>query len=276
MPNIRELALELGDHAMTCANNQGKKEAVDALKKMRSILAELEKITPGASTPMQIKDFFDSIGTGMVAAQQTLDDQSLDYLKSRPGFTLPSVFRIPKASAEIQFAIETEQEQKFNVIVYGASDSRQQSQQHKVSFDIVSVPPPAEVLAKLEVSALTIQRFLETNPLLRMQIRERVSKAADGLGINLKAKVDTFIDENTYPFVLVFRIGDQVALILPQKHEADVLLDAAYLLAENRLRVFPTGAPKGFPPRFKPFFNMLLELSVEQGKQLAQSGEEID
>jgi hypothetical protein len=67
-----------------------------------------------------------------------------------------------------------------------------------------------------------------------------------------------------------------VALILPQKHEADVLLDAVYLLAENILKVFPAGAPKVFPPRFKVFFSMLLELSVEQGKQLAQSGEEID
>jgi hypothetical protein len=100
-----------------------------------------------ASGPEQattFREFFLAVGSGLVDAQKQLDVRSREYLGSVASsqFLLPSVFRIPKLSAEMKFSLQNDGKEKFNVIFYGKESSSQSLNQQSVQFDVVSAPPP--------------------------------------------------------------------------------------------------------------------------------------
>ncbi|MBL9174748.1 MAG: hypothetical protein JNL10_14520 [Verrucomicrobiales bacterium] len=98
-------------------------------------------------------EFLGMVGRSVVNAQRELDVLSQEYLRQQgPGApALPSLFRIPKLSADIKFALEKGNGKKLNLVLFGTHENRSEQHQQSMSFEVVSAPPPPELLRDLAV-----------------------------------------------------------------------------------------------------------------------------
>ena len=78
-----------------------------------------------------IQNFFQQVAQGVVRAQQSLDRESEKYLNGRPLISLPTVFRIPKVTAEFMLAAEKGSEAGIKFIV-AVSKTRREAMQQKL------------------------------------------------------------------------------------------------------------------------------------------------
>ena len=146
----------------------------------------------------------------------------------------PALFRIPKVSAEIHFAIEKMSEKGFNVLVYGSTEAHRREQQHKVSFDIVAAPPPPDMNQRLQ--KIDIGGLLLMDPVSRQNAKKQLESffeknaAAIPQGKEfLMKRIPDFIKK--FQHVLILRAEQVWALILPVKTKEQVYnLDVIYLL----------------------------------------------
>jgi hypothetical protein len=121
--------------------------------------------------------FLGSVGESIVNAQRRLDDESERYVTeqlNREGRGVPAMFRIPKLSAEIKFALTKEGEKGLNLLLF--SDKQKSSEQHQqsMSFDIVAMPPPPEVIRDVRLAVPRLEVLLD--PAERARIFECVAK----------------------------------------------------------------------------------------------------
>ena len=149
----------------------------EALARLHEQLDEhvdrLGGLIPGATPPSRIEDFFTQVGEGMVAAQADLDRQSFAYNAMRPVGALPSTYRIPKVRAEIGFTMSRKRAKQFGVFTLGRTASGEKQNTNSVSFEIVSVPPAADVLDQIPLGAHFLTRLSE-----RDQVRGALAGAA--------------------------------------------------------------------------------------------------
>lgn len=104
---------------------------------------------PGDSTPpIDMDQFFQGVANSLIKAQTELDSRSADYIKATSGspFLLPSVFRIPKVTAQLKFAVEKADERGVNFVIFKNQTTAQTTNEQSIQFDIVSAPPPPELL----------------------------------------------------------------------------------------------------------------------------------
>jgi hypothetical protein len=132
------------------ANRQAVARLESAYQDLSKAIGAAAKITPANTARAPLGQFFESVSKGLVDAQQAMDDRSRDYLKSVAGkpYLLPSVFRIPKLSASVKFAIETVANETVNLVFYRDETTTQTQNQQSIEFDIVSAPllPGASVV----------------------------------------------------------------------------------------------------------------------------------
>ena len=167
-PDVLKKAVET---LVKLGNAPDAEAALTQLKAVRAALADLEQAIPGARTGLDA--FFNEVSEGMLEAQRRLDRESETYnagLANRPG--LPTLFRIPKATAEFQFGMESSSKKGFNVLLLSGKQSTTEEVRHKVSFDVVAVPPPADMLGKVELG----------RPLLKDWLKERLDAVQDDTG----------------------------------------------------------------------------------------------
>lgn len=102
----------------------------------------------GDDDELSINDFIGSIATSLVDAQTNLDIQSADYLESIRGkaHITPAVFRIPKVTAQLKFAMKDVQSSGFNVIVASKRSEQEKLQEQTIDLEMVSTPPAVDVL----------------------------------------------------------------------------------------------------------------------------------
>lgn len=153
---------QLGEEALTSLHEQ-----------LDEYVDRLGGLVPGATPPSRIEDFFTQVGEGMVAAQTELDRQSFAYNARRPDGALPSSYRIPKVQAEIGFTMSRKRTKQFGVFALGRTASGEHQNSNSVSFEIVSVPPSAEVLDQVPLAAHFVSRLSE-----RADIRTALASAA--------------------------------------------------------------------------------------------------
>jgi hypothetical protein len=148
--SLKAIRAEL-DAALTLLETEDTGGAREKLTALRDGLGARARADLPDSVPVRLETFFDEVGQGMLAAQRQLDQASADYNRwaSARGGAQPSAFRIPKASAEFQFGTQTTEEGGFNLLILSDKHSTQNTITHKVSFDVVSVPPPPETLLAL-------------------------------------------------------------------------------------------------------------------------------
>jgi hypothetical protein len=136
------------------------KAALDALRDR--LKAGRPASRAAASAPRGLETFFDEVGRGMLAAQQQLDQASFEYnAQAQANGVQPTAFRIPRASAEFQFGTESTESGGFDLLILSSEHTTKDSITQKVSFDVVAVPPPPEVMLALSQERAGLRGLLE-------------------------------------------------------------------------------------------------------------------
>jgi hypothetical protein len=143
-----------------------------SVAEFRSRLTEVDKARAAIADRLDgrqgapIADFFEAIGNGLVEAQKRLDRSSASYVKGALGaaagpggssgsLALPTLFRIPKVSAELKFALEKSGSSGFNVVFYSQRSDVRELHQQTVNIELVSVPLPPDYLNQRGPAAAT-------------------------------------------------------------------------------------------------------------------------
>jgi hypothetical protein len=169
--------------------------------------------------------------------------------------------------------METTQTEGFNVFVYGSQDTRQQSQQHKVSFDIIAAPPPPDIIQQLESSDIRFGQVFVANIAEREKIRKILKDSVSDPVSATGKRIKSLTGDGVFRKILVLRGKKYWILLIPGKDGQLEVLDTVYVGQNGNVYVKPTGAPKKYPPRYRDFFKMLLDLALEQERQLKKIGE---
>ncbi|MCP4693737.1 MAG: hypothetical protein GY859_37230, partial [Desulfobacterales bacterium] len=144
-----------------------KDEFAENKKKCRDKLRKITKELEPDFKVDGIDAFFKNVGEGLVQAQKSMDSRTVEYLATDPA--IPSVFRIPKVNAELSFSLKQGTSGGFLAqLLSGGEDEKTMA--HKVNFDIVSVPPPPEVVQQLGVSWLG--SFVVTDLITRRRLKK--------------------------------------------------------------------------------------------------------
>lgn len=116
----------------------------DALPSIAPTAAFAAPVVEPKPDAIAFQDFMGNIAEAMVDAQSKLDDESAKYLSGLDGkpHVLPSIFRVPKVSAQMKFALEVEQGKKINLLFYSNSQSSNTRNEQGIDFEMVSVPAP--------------------------------------------------------------------------------------------------------------------------------------
>lgn len=120
----------------------GKKSRLE----MSDLADALKTITLTGPETSNLDSFLASVGSSLVSAQKSLNEQSREYSESAAvefkGLIPPAQFAIPKVTAEMTVGINQVKEQKVNLIFFTDAETKQQFVQSKISFDLVAAPPP--------------------------------------------------------------------------------------------------------------------------------------
>ena len=137
---LHEAAEKIASRKPEDFKEQGKlrdaKEKIDklGLKGLGGALEERDRV--GLAT------FFHDVAEAYRAAQEELNIESLDYARNVPEGIPPAHFAIPSVRAEMEVGFETRRDRKVNLVFLGATNSRQDYGHSKISFEVVSAPPP--------------------------------------------------------------------------------------------------------------------------------------
>jgi hypothetical protein len=104
-------------------------------------------VAPPPQPTASMAEFFQGVASAFVGAQTELDKRSAEYLEQVSGQShiLPSVFRIPKVSAEVKFGIEQVDSHSVGLIFFKDETQLEVKNQQSVQFEIVAAPPPPEM-----------------------------------------------------------------------------------------------------------------------------------
>ncbi len=107
--------------------------------------------------------FLQQLSTSMVTAQRNLDAESARYLSDigDKRHILPSVFRLPKVTAEMKFALQVEQGEQLNLLFYRRDEETVSRNEQGINFEIVSVPAPPDALQAMKVLAPRLDLLLD-------------------------------------------------------------------------------------------------------------------
>ena len=146
-------AKELADGLDTNGDYVKEKALKEKFGWIQAALSELstEIYGPGDGESTEFSSFFTTVGQSVVAAQKQLDKHTKDYLasiRSKP-FLLPSVFRIPKLSAEIRFSLEETSGKELNLVFYKQETQVEKLQAQRIQFEIVAAPPPVGAIREI-------------------------------------------------------------------------------------------------------------------------------
>lgn len=136
---------------------------------------------PNADLRTSFGDFISSVGRSVADAQSELDRQARHHVatsKSLGGPLLPTLYRIPKLSAEVKFAFEKETGKGLNLLFFSKKENSSEEHQQSISFDIVAVPPPPELVERLASGVPMVRLVLEPEQRERVfqVVRERAAK----------------------------------------------------------------------------------------------------
>ncbi|MFO0874582.1 MAG: hypothetical protein U0575_11515 [Phycisphaerales bacterium] len=137
-----------------------------------------------------LRQFFEAVGAGAIAAQRRLDSESQAYLAeaAATGLVPPTMFRIPKVEAELSFAAESTTSSGFNIFVASRQNKDSESYRNSVKFEIVAAPPPMPV-AKDHSSHFPALAQLVLSPDERATLLARLRSAAEARGYDISSLV---------------------------------------------------------------------------------------
>ncbi len=172
-----ETALENLGTWLDKAQSQVKASKTDADAEAQLVQLAQDPAIPAFSQLVQpaisFESFIGRISHGVVSAQQALDGESANYLTKIAGqpHILPSIYRIPKLTAKMRFALQVDQSSGVNLIFFSKRDQLQSQNEQAIDFEVVNVPAPPG----------SEQQLLATGPLMDLvldpNLRDQVLKA---------------------------------------------------------------------------------------------------
>lgn len=125
---------------------------------------------------IQLQNFLKQMSTAVVDAQSMLDAKSAEYLAATAGkpHILPSVFRVPKLTAQMKFALEVEQGKQVNLLFYKRDEKTTSRNEQGIDFDVVSVPAPPGATDALGLFGPRLDLLLD--PLERERVLDAVKQ----------------------------------------------------------------------------------------------------
>ncbi|MBC8010227.1 MAG: hypothetical protein H7067_09030 [Burkholderiales bacterium] len=102
----------------------------------------------GEAESSSFADFLGGVGEAAVDAQRKLDAENLRATRDAlaQGATPSGVFRLPRLEAEVKFAFSRKQQSKLGLVFYSRGSSQEERNEQSLKFEIVSTPPPPELL----------------------------------------------------------------------------------------------------------------------------------
>jgi hypothetical protein len=128
----------------------------------------ISKTTRSSSTAdspeaTSFSSFIQSVGESLSTAQKSLDSQARETLRAASasgGPLLPTLYRIPKLSAEVKFAFGKKTDKGLNLLFFSKKEQASEEHQQSIAFDIVATPPPPELLERLKRDVPSLQLVL--------------------------------------------------------------------------------------------------------------------
>lgn len=217
-----------------------------------------------------IAPFFEGVGRSMVAAQRQLDEQSRSYMRDAPKDVPPTVFRLPRASAEIRFAIEKVTETGFNIFIAKDTAQTRESMQHQVSFDIVAAPLPPDALARLSRKTVTLP-FLG-DPIGRESVRTLLVSLADkSKRAAERQQAGELAEPTRFAKVLIFVLDDEWLLVEASEDQEKLLLNVYGLATDGSQLTTSKGAARS---GLKPLVGLLEKIAEAQSGEDSESENE--
>lgn len=138
---------------------------IETLKTSLLGSSNLERAPRSESTSkVSLSTFFSNVGSSVIEAQDLLDKEISakrihDHLDPLTGTIPRAMYRIPKVSAEVNLGFDLSDSKKVNMFVFGKEHSEKESMQQKVSFEIVSVPAPIELIDETAERRVILDRL---------------------------------------------------------------------------------------------------------------------
>ena len=115
-----------------------------------ALLASSETLGAGlrSEASSTFAEFLGDVGRAAIETQKRLDVANRAAVASGlAGGGVPlGVFQMPKLHGEVRFALEKTQGEKLGLVFYSRQDQTQSKNEQSMDFDIVSVPPPPELI----------------------------------------------------------------------------------------------------------------------------------
>jgi len=182
--------------------------AKDNLALIKKHLDASKPVEPRADEPQatSIEGFFNAVGSGVREAQESLDLQSVHYMRNSPSFAPETMFRVPKVSANLKLGMTYSEESGINFLVIKSGSETSRTMEQEISFDIVSAPlsPDAlEGLAELPVAPILITNAIERELVMRRLLEEK--KGGTHTGTDVGKVIGEMLQKNAFRRVLVIR-----------------------------------------------------------------------
>ena len=205
--------------------------------------------------------FLSNIGTAMLDTQRELDAQSLTYLQenSQNRHVLPSIFRLPKLSAEMKFALEKQDEKTVNLVFFKNQTMAKEMHQQSIKFDLVSAPPPPDAMAAIQTPVP------EVSLVLRAAERKQV------LDAGFAAKGDNTLPADADPDrVVILGVEPQLGYIVMYAAKAGKNNVGVWLFSKDTFRgIYKFDQENDDAERFLRKF--VSDLAAEQQSLLAKT-----
>jgi hypothetical protein len=285
--NIRDLVGQLDQKSDALADLIKKVKNANLNKKLREAFAELEDavqqlelavgaaedgdgegvpaLTLAASKPddddlgprreMELGKFMQEMGQSLVTAQRDLDERSRRDIRDSEN-PIPTFYRIPKLSAEVHFAFDTEKEEGLNVFFYKRITTAKEAHQQGVQFEVVAVPPPPEMLAELRAGAPRLALVLDDHR--RRKLFEEIENASPPPGTTAA------ILEKGREVLTAAENRDRVVFL--ESDQGEVLLFYADDAEESRVGIWSLAA--GDPPVLKEIFRFQVKDKLQDAVTL--------
>ena len=274
---IDELSALIGRLKSTSTSKQKAKNNLELIRKQLESGVTTEAAKPGLDEPQatSIEGFFSAVGTGVREAQESLDLQSVQYIRNRPSFAPETMFRVPKVSANLKLGMTYSEETGINFLVIKRGSETSRTMEQEISFDIVSAPLPPDSLEGF--AELPIDPILITNVIEREQVKRRLDQEKKGkthTGTDAGKVIDDMLLKDAFRRVLVIRGDKNWTLLLvdpPEKRTPPPSSSASILV----LPVDPKdGVPKSLiaNQRMNHFYTLLFPIVDTQNQLLTDLG----
>lgn len=171
------------------------------------LVRSIDSPPPPKSHETTFADFLSDIGESVIKSQEQLDQRSIQYLQSiqdRP-YIPPTLFRIPKITAELKVALEEKKGMGLNVLLFSRKREMSELNQQSINFEIAAVPPSPELLHILQDQVPRIDFLFDQ--MKRQAIFELVKElSTQQTNVNLQTQLKVMLASENQHKVLIWPV----------------------------------------------------------------------